>query len=173
MPNWCSTDIEIIGPTTEMKKLAAIVNSNDDPGFLQTICPGPEDWDYNWSVQNWGTKWDLVEGHAEVEELATAHPILQSVLRIATQTAWAPPTEALDFYHQENPEYIVKCFYYEPGMDFAGVWEDGCDDMLTDLHDDSIDWNEPGSLAQKLDEMYGICEEHAQYDDDDIAYESR
>ena len=50
MPNWCSTDIEIIGPTAEMKKLAAIVNSNDDPGFLQTICPGPEDWDYNLSL---------------------------------------------------------------------------------------------------------------------------
>ena len=29
MPNWCSTDIEIIGPTAQMKKLAAIVNSNE------------------------------------------------------------------------------------------------------------------------------------------------
>ena len=47
MPNWCSTDIEIIGPTAEMKKLAAIVNSNDDPGFLQTCLlytsPSPRD----------------------------------------------------------------------------------------------------------------------------------
>jgi hypothetical protein len=41
------------------------------------------------------------------------------------------------------------------------------------LHDEDIDWNEPGSLARELDEMYGICEEHAQYDDEDIAYESR
>ena len=157
-----------------MKKLAAIVNSNEEPGFLETICPSPNgDWDYTWSVENWGTKWDLVEGHAQVEELATAHPVLQASLQIATQTAWAPPTEALSTYLENNPEYFVRCTYYEPGMDFAGIWEGGYDDMLTDLHDKSIDWNEPGSLAQKLDEMYGICEEHANYDDEDIAYESR
>ena len=59
------------------------------------------------------------------------------------------------------------------GMDFAGIWEEGGDDCLQGLHDEDIDWNEPGSLARELDEMYGICEEHAQYDDEDIAYESR
>ena len=179
MPNWCSTDIEIIGPTDEMKKLAAIINEDKEPGFLETICPSPNgEWSYAWSVSNWGTKWDIVEGHAEIEELATAHPVMQTRLTIATQTAWAPPLEALDYYWQKNPEYFIKCWYYEPGMDFAGIWEDGGDDCLQDLHDENIDWNEPGSLARELDEMYGICEEHAQYDDDDmnevsIANESR
>ena len=39
MPNWCSTDIEIIGTREEMDKLAAIVNEAKEPGFLETICP--------------------------------------------------------------------------------------------------------------------------------------
>ena len=172
MPNWCSTDIEIIGPTAEMKKLAAIINDNKEPGFLETICPSPDgDWDYAWSVENWGTKWDLGDGHAEVEELVTAHPVLQARLTIATETAWSPPTEALGTYLENNPEYFVKCSYYEPGMDFAGIWEGGCDDCLQDLHDENIDWAEPGSLAQELDSIYGICEEHAQYDEEEEEHE--
>jgi hypothetical protein len=83
MPNWCSTDIEIIGKREEMNKLAAIINENKEPGFLETICPSPNgDWDYAWSVENWGTKWDLGDGHAVVEDLATAHPHLQARLTI-------------------------------------------------------------------------------------------
>ena len=65
MPNWCSTDIEIIGTRDEMNKLASIINDNKEPGFLETICPSPNgEWDYNWSVANWGTKWDIGDGHA-------------------------------------------------------------------------------------------------------------
>ena len=168
MPNWCSTDIEIIGTREEMNKLAAIINENKEPGFLETICPSPNgEWDYNWSVANWGTKWDLGDGYAEVEDLATAHPILQARLTISTETAWAPPLEALGTYLENNPEFFVKCSYYEPGMDFAGIWEGGCDECLQDLHDENIDWAEPGSLAQELDSIYGICEEHAQYDEEE------
>lgn len=172
MPNWCSTDIEIIGTREEMNKLAAIVNEAKEPGFLETICPSPNgDWDYAWSVENWGTKWDIGDGHAHVEDLATAHPILQARLTIATETAWAPPLEALGTYLENNPEFFVKCCYYEPGMDFAGIWEEGSDDCLQDLHDENIDWAEPGSLAQELDSIYGICEEHAQYDEEEEEHE--
>ena len=164
MPNWCSTDIEIIGTREEMNKLAAIINESKDPGFLGTICPGPDDWDYGWCVENWGTKWELGDGHAVLEDLATAHPHLQTKLSISTETAWSPPLEALSTYLENNPENFVKCLYYEPGMDFAGEWDNGEDYGMDDLHDEGIDWT--SGVAKRLDDMYGICEEHAQYDED-------
>jgi hypothetical protein len=36
--------------------------------------------------------------------------------------------------------------------------------MIDNLHDESIDWTQ--GVAKELDEQFGICEEHAQYDEE-------
>ena len=99
MPNWCSVNIEMVGPTEQLSKLADIVNAEDsDIGLLETIAPpiAPDEPSYDWCVENWGTKWEVGGGHAELEQLATAHPYLQSKLSICTESAWSPPLEALN-----------------------------------------------------------------------------
>ena len=167
MPNWCSVNIEMVGPTEQLSKLADIVNAEDsDIGLLETIAPpiAPDEPSYDWCVENWGTKWEVGGGHAELEQLATAHPYLQSKLSICTESAWSPPLEALNTFQEANPELFVKCWYYEPGMDYAGLWDGGAEDMLDNLHCDSIDWTK--GVAAELDEQFGICEEHAQYDEE-------
>ena len=167
MPNWCSVNIEIVGPTEQLSKLKDVVNADhSDIGLLETIAPpvAPDEASYDWCVENWGTKWDIGDGYAELDELATAHPFLQSRLTITTETAWSPPLEALNMFQEANPELFVKCWYYEPGMDFAGLWDGGAEDTLDNLHDESIDWTQ--GVAKELDEQFGICEEHAQYDEE-------
>ncbi len=164
MPNWCSVQIEIVGPTAQLTKLKEAV---DTETFLQTICPAPADvdYDYNWCVENWGTKWECgQQDDAELEELATAHPFLQSKLTIAAQSAWSPPLEALATFQEANPELFVKCYYYEGGMDFGGKWDGESEEYLDDLHAESIDWTT--GVAAELDGLFGICEEHAQYDEE-------
>ena len=154
MPNWCMVDIEIVGPTAEMEKLAAVVNSEEDPGFLQTICPNPTGyWDYVWSVENWGTKWDICEASAEVERLDDT----KSRLTINTETAWGPPVPALDTYQENNPDTSVRCCYYEPGMDFGGIYEDRQDHCLEHIYE--IDWDAPDKIAIELDTKFNISEE--------------
>ena len=172
MPNWCSVNIEIVGPTAQLSELQEIVNSDADAPFLQTICPAPshDDYTYDWCVENWGTKWDIQGSDCSggLEELATAHPVLQSKLTMATATAWSPPLEALKTFQEANPGVIVKCWYYEPGMDFAGIWKQSDDESedvyIDDLHADSIVWT--AGAAKELDDQFGICEEQAQYDDE-------
>tara|TARA_B110000240_G_scaffold45735_1_gene51562 strand:+ start:1466 stop:1621 length:156 start_codon:yes stop_codon:yes gene_type:complete len=49
-------------------------------------------------------------------------------------------------------------------MDYAGLWDGGAEDGIDNLHDESIDWTQ--GVAKELDEQFGICEEHAQYDEE-------
>ena len=168
MPNWCSTDIEIIGPTAEMKKLAAIVNSNDEPGFLQTICPGPEDWDYNWSVENWGTKWDMETENFKLSEDGTK-------ITGWSDSAWAPPLEAFQTYITKNHDVSIRCSYFEGGCDFAGIWHDGVDECILPSDYKSGDFLDADrdTLLGQLDEDFGVGESLAWYEEDEAEQNRR
>ena len=76
---------------------------------------------YNWCVLNWGTKWDacnpsLYGGKKYDNEIT-----------LMFETAWAPPTPAIDALALKFPKYLFCLEYYERGMQFCGsiIWEDG------------------------------------------------
>ena len=84
---------------------------------------------------------------------------------MAFDTAWAPPVGIYEELIKQD--FGVKAFYYEPGMDFAGLWQDGNDDCIQvhdHKHDDTF-WND--GLGAKLDDNFNICEEMAQYDEEE------
>jgi hypothetical protein len=58
--------------------------------------------------------------------------------------------------------FEVKLYYYEPGMQFAGIFEDGYDDYYEYGNMSSMDIIE--ELPQELDEMFGISDEVADYE---------
>ena len=43
---------------------------------------GFQDW-YNWSIHNWGTKWDACNSHIESDD--------EDYIFITFDTAWSPP----------------------------------------------------------------------------------
>ena len=110
---------------------------------------GYENW-YDYSVGEWGTKWD-VGGEDEDYSEDSDHQVV-----LTFDSAWAPPIAA---YHRliEDHGFSVDAYYYEPGMAFAGIFRDSEDSCYgySDLTADEIEEN----LPQELNEMFGISDD--------------
>jgi len=194
MPNWCNNQVEISGPKKVIDQIQKIVDENhikddndpnipEDQGLLDWMCPMPKelrttqadgterkdllekyghsDW-YGWANDNWGTKWDIHEFYGFTRKN-------ESTIEFGFDTAWAPALTAFETWLAKNDDCSVKCTYYEPGCDFAGVWDNG--------HDQCIEisksapkgsqyrfWNT--QLGKTLDDYFGIVESMAQYEED-------
>jgi hypothetical protein len=162
MPNWCSNVVVI--SHIEPSKLDVIRNAvkvaaeaSTGEHFFNTLVPRPvneeENW-YNWNVTNWGCKWD-------VEPQITEDT--GDSITLTFDTAWAPP---IQFYNEMvERDYEVRAFYVEPGMAFAGIYDNGNDDYYEygDMHSDDIVDN----LPQELDEMFAISEEKANWESEE------
>lgn len=69
---------------------------------------GRNNW-YDWSVDNWGTKWEISssDGSVELEENGT--------LGIRFMSAWSPPTRAIS-----KIKLPFELYFWEPGVGFMG-----------------------------------------------------
>lgn len=83
-------------------------------------CYGYDNW-YDWSINNWGTKWD-------VHKMEKINDHRNTFIELEFETAWGPPVEALQYWNYiknfYDDEKNFKCYlsYVEPGMDFCGVY---------------------------------------------------
>jgi hypothetical protein len=105
---------------------------------------------YDFCVSEWGTKWDV--GSSGDYDKAVIDE--NGELNLAFDSAWAPPTKFYEVLN--NLGFEVKAFYYESGMGFAGIWQDGLDDYY-EYHDMSADETEE-ALPEELNEMFAISE---------------
>ena len=81
---------------------------------------------YDWHVENWGTKWDIMDGHARKYDHTTDH-----VIELSFSTAWSPPTKAYEtLWGGESVEEMLMD-YSEPGAGYQGEWRNG-EDFTTD-----------------------------------------
>jgi hypothetical protein len=183
MPNWCNNNL-----TLEHEDPAMIQRAYDalERGeFLQEFIPVPKEltetmsgsygdeakqaaleaqtranidkfgygnW-YDFCVGEWGTKWDCGEQGA-----SDIHPD-GKLLHTSFDTAWAPPIAAYEKLLDLG--FKVNAMYYEGGMCFAGIWEDGNDECYQDWGDSqgAID-----TLPAELDECFAISESQAEYE---------
>ena len=160
MPNWCYNRLEVRGPTGAIHDVfdPAIANEND---FFNVIKPRPadeeENW-YNWNIGNWGTKWDVSPEQVDIEDDDDG----MSTVSTNFDSAWAPPIAIAEHLHELGFE--VRLYYYEPGVAFAGVWEDGSDDCyeLGDMTSDEV----VDELPHELDEMFGISDEKRMWEEE-------
>ena len=125
MPNHCTNSLTIYSKDKELlKKLHAKATVDEPAGdLLDFLAPLPNgEWDYNWCVANWGTKWDIYDVcYAEIEE---------DRLDLGFCTAWEPPVEALQT-GAERLGFTFELYYHEGGMMFAGMATDETDDCYT------------------------------------------
>jgi hypothetical protein len=177
MPNWCNNTLELAH-----KDPAMIVRARDAfnrQELLSEFIPVPEplhivagcvsdeteqakleadtarnteeygygNW-YDYCVNEWGTKWDVGAEGYEVE-------IEDGRLTLSFDSAWSPPLEA--YAKLEELGFEVRAYYYESGMCFAGMWEDGCDDFYDLSQCRNADEMED-LLPTVLDEMFCISE---------------
>jgi len=148
MPNWCQ-NVVYIG-NEDKSKLDSIVtelDKGDKAQLFNTILPNPSgEWDYNWSVENWGCKWDASVYEYSINDVGA--------LYISFDTAWGPPIALYDFLYQNG--YDVEAFYREEGMAFAGWYIDGEDNYYEygNMTADEIE----EQLPSELDEMFSISQ---------------
>ena len=192
MPNWCDNFVSITGPNSVIDKIEKIVKEEDSKnGLLNFMHPRPSELDnttapapketkedklksirlidkygfdnwYDWSVDNWGTKWELCEFYGvDRKELNDD----ESTIQFSFQSAWSPPIGAYQEFIDKHP-VTMTASYYEPGCDFMGIWEDGSDRCYSCSEDapksDSDFWDTED--GQYLDSYFNISESMAEWE---------
>jgi hypothetical protein len=188
MPNWCNNTLELQHEDPAMIERAK--KAFAEGKLLEEFCPVPKDlhvvagrvgndedpeqkkleedtarnlethgyanW-YDYCVNEWGTKWDVGgdDYNAPIQE--SPNKIIMSF-----DSAWAPPCNAMEKFVDLG--FSVRLYYYEPGMCFAGIWEDGNDDFYDLSGYDSTQAAE--DLPEALDEMFCISETMAEYEEE-------
>ena len=183
MPNWCNNTLEITHEDPAMiervrtafkagrlldefcpvpKSLHIVAGSVGDPDEQRKleeataqnlVDHGYGNW-YDYCVNEWGTKWDV--GGDDCNECQD----IPNGLIMCFDSAWAPPCMAYE--KMMDLGFSIRASYYEPGMAFAGIWEDG-DDQFYELGDMTSEQVRE-ELPVELDEAYGISECMAEYE---------
>mgnify|MGYP003339928972 CR=1 FL=1 len=106
---------------------------------------GASDW-YEWRIENWGTKWDI-----ELDDKYVSQD--GKMVQITFNSAWSPPIEAYEKLKELGFE--IYALYFEPGMSFAGVWDDG-EDFCVEYCFEDDNWADsmPDDLADLLQGEY-------------------
>ena len=148
MPNWCQNEVTVTGDEKEIARFKELVkwDLKDHDFSFHEIIPMPDDiynemqnppgsdaytdrW-YNWSIENWGVKWDLLN-----EDMNSLVEEDYELLVYHFDTAWSPPALIYLKLVELFPELNVSWFYREEGMGMAGYLEN-------DDHDDLVASNE-------------------------------
>jgi len=184
MPNWCNNTVEIyhqdpevlervrkafndgrlldefIPVPKELHIVAGRVGDDSDPKQIELEAQekanlekhGYKTW-YDFCVGEWGTKWDVGGDGAEAQDIPGG-------LMLSFDSAWSPPCDA--YAKLVDMGFSIRAMYYEPGMAFAGIWEDGDDDFYEygGLNSEQI----ADTLPEELDEAFGISESAAEWE---------
>ncbi len=108
--------------------------------------PEGEDW-YSWQINNWGTKWDVGAdmGTDKEERYGLKATRVDNEVCCSFDSAWSPPVGLYD--ELVDLGYDVKATYWEPGMAFCGIWDNGADHYVDYQSKEMIPvalWNEFG-----------------------------
>ena len=182
MPNWCNNSVEIyhedpamiervrtafndgrllaefIPIPQSLKIVAGCVGDPDEQKKLEEDTArnrevhGYGNW-YDYCVNEWGTKWDVGADGNPAQDIPGG-------LMMGFESAWAPPCGAYEKLTEQG--FRIRAMYFEPGMAFAGVWEDGFDDYYEYGGMSSTEIAE--TLPAELDEAFCISEDVAQWE---------
>lgn len=131
MPNWCYNSLTLSHEDKTKIDALEMELMKEDSQVLNHLRPNPTgEWQYDWSVSNWGTKWDVSPMDWSRDDDHT--------ISMSFDSAWSPPTVIYDFLDGEG--WSVRAMYHEPGMGFAGIYEDGNDEYY------EFDWTDRESI---------------------------
>jgi hypothetical protein len=130
MPNWCLNNITVEHEDSAM--VDRFEKAYNEGKTCEEFLPVPKDengrifdgW-YDWCVNNWGTKWD-VGGQPEHHGLKATR--VGNQVSASFDSAWAPPVGLYDKLFELG--YNVKATYWEPGMAYCGIWDNGYDNYI-------------------------------------------
>ena len=118
---------------------------------------GYKDW-YDFSVANWGTKWDIGRDSTYSPTLRIKD-IKNKTVTFDFDSAWSFPSSAYEKLNDMG--FSIRAMYYEGGIGFCGIWADGQDDYY-DIEGDSI-WVKE-NIPQEIDQVFCISESMAEWE---------
>ena len=124
MPNWCENKVTVSGEPDEILRFMEYVKGKDiherngdivkNNFCFEKIMPFPNGkYDYDWCIENWGTKWSPSNVYLDPTEG-------DEYLIYKFNTAWGPPTGIYEHLDKEFPTLHISWFYNEEGVEFAG-----------------------------------------------------
>jgi hypothetical protein len=136
MPNYCDNTVTLRHSDKSLVDALDAELSKKTEGhygsqgqLLNFLRPNPSgEWEYNWSVDNWGTKWDANIIDWERRD--------DNEIWVSFESAWSPPTKLYEYIVEQG--WQVDALYLESGMGYAGTFTtDGGDDYyeydITDI----------------------------------------
>ena len=134
MPNWCNNTIKIQSEKKRIDEFERFLNENDGKDWFTHFRPLPEDlkndgW-YEWSINNWGCKWNC--------DANDWQRIDENTISFWFDSPWGPPLALYEFMNEE--EFDVRASYHEEGMAFVGEFTDGFDNCYEYQDLDSLDF---------------------------------
>jgi hypothetical protein len=166
MPNWCANSLQISGTEQQIADIAHRLDESSGEDFFDIFVDNAEkagkdeEW-YSYNLEAYGCKWNCTASSWDVDGDGTN-------ITINFDSPWGPP---IKFYQSlyEVHKLGVLAYYYEPGMCFAGVFEDGDDDFYDYSGMNSIEIAE--QIRDDLDEMFCISEQVAEYEEEEAQEE--
>ena len=128
MPNWCLNNITVSHDDPAMVERFENAYNNGKP--CEEFLPVPEGyydderW-YDWCVNNWGTKWDI---GAKGEDKGLKATRVENEITATFDSAWSPPIGLYEKLVELG--YNVRATYWEPGMAYCGIWDNGADNYI-------------------------------------------
>lgn len=117
MPNWCYNYVCVTHEDAE--KIAQLAQTIENGNTFEHFIPLPNgEWDWDFCVSNWGTKWDIC--HPQI------HARHDKMLDLYFETAWSPPIGVFEAMKKDG--YVVQAEYWEEGGFYVGRWSDGIDE---------------------------------------------
>jgi hypothetical protein len=156
MPNWCDNSLTVRhADKSKLDALEAELSKDENTQLLAHFRPYEGEWDYGWCIENWGTKWDA--------SIVSWERTADDTIFISFETAWGPPITLYEYIEQDGWE--VEGLYNEPGMAFAGIYEDGADNYYEygELSADEIE----DELPTILEETFGIAQYKRDWEDEE------
>ena len=182
MPNWCNNSVEIYHDDPKM--IERVRTAFNGEGLLQEFIPVPKEltdtvsgsmgedqreaheaqqaanvkkygyanW-YDFCVNEWGTKWEIGADGNPAQDIPGG-------LMLGFDSAWSPPIAAYEKLQAMG--FRITAMYYESGMAYAGIWDNGDDDYYEYGGMDSKEIAE--TLPAELDEAFGISESVAEWE---------
>lgn len=154
MPNWCLNNLTVEHSDTAMvDRFVEAYNKGNTCNEFLPMPKGIGDGWYDWCINHWGTKWDIGCDNDENHGLKPTR--VGNQVTVSFDSAWAPP---VGLYEKlVDLGYNVKATYFEPGMAFCGIWDNGVNNYVEYTSKDMIPvaiWND-----YNLDEFFTDDEE--------------
>jgi hypothetical protein len=125
MPNWCENDLTVEGPKEAIDAFMAFAEG-ESPFDFERFVPHPEAYrtgdldDYDWCIENWGTKWTASYVSRGEPEPGLTHGTVMVFYNL--NTAWSPPLPVIQKASELFPLLSFELRYFESGCCFNGMF---------------------------------------------------